>query len=372
VSRSQAVVGVTLALVVLGAGGGIVLPRVANQLPARLQPVAQLPERLAARLWPARIPRKARRADLTEPERAAVAALAPRLDGLIAWASNRSGHHELYVVDLRTGASRRLTQSSHASFFARFSPDGTSLVFVRSQPEQVSVRDPTHWDVYLIHVDGTGERRIAEGGYHPTWTSDGSGIIFLRGSRVYRYDLAAGRERLVLDAEQVLPGIEDFGDVELSPDGRRWAFPLRGRFSGVFGLHGGFSGAAVYEPEGPHLTLLTQEQACETTWAPDGASVLWMETGGNGGTRVMSGRPDGTDRRVFMDLPGTYSHEYFPKLSNDGRWLVWGAAAEGHEQDQADYEIFVWEIGTPWDQATRLTYHPGNDNWPDLWVRPRF
>jgi hypothetical protein len=44
-----------------------------------------------------------------------------------------------------------------------------------------------------------------------------------------------------------------------------------------------------------------------------------------------------------MDLPGAYSHEYFPKLSNDGRWLVWGAAAEGHEHDRADYEIFVWE-----------------------------
>jgi Tol biopolymer transport system component len=363
------VVGAALALV-LSAGLVSALPRVANRLPARIQPIAQLPERLAARLWPARVSRKVRRADLTEPERAAIAALGPRLDGLIAWSSNRSGHHELYAVDLRAGAARRVTQSSHASFFARFSPDGASLVFVRSQPERVSVRDATRWDVYLIHVDGTGERRIAEGGYHPTWTRDGSGIIFLRGPRVYRYDLAVGQERLVLDAEQVLPGIEDFGDAELSADGRRWAFPLRGRFAGVFGLQGSFSGAAVYEPEGSHLALLTGEQACETTWAPDGAHVLWVETGGNGGTRLMTAQPDGTDRRVFMDLPGAYSHEYFPKLSNDGRWLVWGAAAEGHEQDQADYEIFVWEVGTPWDQATRLTYHPGNDNWPDLWVRP--
>ena len=70
------------------------------------------------------------------------------------------------------------------------------------------------------------------------------------------------------------------------------------------------------------------------------------------------------------DLPGAYSHEYFPKISNDGRWLVWGAAAEGHEHDRADYEIFVWEIGTPWERAVRLTHYPGNDQWPDLWVRP--
>jgi hypothetical protein len=96
-----------------------------------------------------------------------------------------------------------------------------------------------------------------------------------------------------------------------------------------------------------------------------------METGGNGGTRVMSGEADGGGRRLFMDLPGPHSHEYFPKLSNDGRWLVWGAAAEGHEHDRADYEIFVWEFGAPSEQAVRLTHHPGNDQWPDLDVRPR-
>src|SRR5262249_52472583 len=83
-------------------------------------------------------------------------------------------------------------------------------------------------------------------------------------------------------------------------------------------------------------------------WAPDGQRLLWMETGGNGGTRIMTGRPDGSGLGVFMDLPGERSHEYFPKLSNDGRWLVWGAAAEGHEHDRADYDIYVWQVGTPW------------------------
>jgi hypothetical protein len=84
----------------------------------------------------------------------------------------------------------------------------------------------------------------------------------------------------------------------------------------------------------------------------------------------MTAAPDGTDRRVLMDLPGARSHEYFPKLSNDGGWLVWAASAEGHEHDRADYEIFLWRVGTPWGQAIQLTQHPGNDQWPDLWMRP--
>ena len=82
-----------------------------------------------------------------------------------------------------------------------------------------------------------------------------------------------------------------------------------------------------------------------------------MESEGNGGTQIMKGGP-GRPGELFMDLPGSYSHEYFPRVSNDGRWLVWGAAAKGHEHDRADYEIFVWQIGRPTSEAVRLTHHP--------------
>jgi hypothetical protein len=73
---------------------------------------------------------------------------------------------------------------------------------------------------------------------------------------------------------------------------------------------------------------------------------------------------------VLLDLPGDYSHEYFPRVSNDGRFLIFAASAEGHEHDRADYEIYLWEIGSPASEALRLTYHGGNDQWPDIWVDP--
>ncbi len=34
----------------------------------------------------------------------------------------------------------------------------------------------------------------------------------------------------------------------------------------------------------------------------------------------------------------------------------------------ADYEIFLWQVGTPAETASRLTYHTGNDNWPDVYL----
>ena len=69
----------------------------------------------------------------------------------------------------------------------------------------------------------------------------------------------------------------------------------------------------------------------------------------------------------LMDLPGRRSHEYFPRLSPDGKWLVWGATDKGHDHDLFDYELYLWKIGEPFETATRITYNSGNDRWPDIW-----
>ena len=345
--------------VLLAAGAVAALPRVAAELPKPLDDVARLPERLWTRVFPPRTPKGARLEGLTGPEREAVGRLAGKLDGLLVWSSNRSGNHELYLLDLAARSVKRLTNSPNVDYFGRVSPDGKRIVFLRSQRQWVSARETTAWDVFLMDVDGKNERRIARGGYHPTWAANGTAVVFQRGLQAIRLDVASGQESVLLDGPQAIPGLTEVGDPELSPDGRRLALYPRGQHAGN----------AVFDLAARTLTLLGAVQACQPSWAPDGQSLVWIEIEGHGGTRVMAGRPDGSDRRVLIDLPGSHSHEYFPKLANDGRWLVWGASAGGHEQDRADYEIFVWEVGTPVEQAVRLTHHESNDQWPDLWIR---
>jgi WD40-like Beta Propeller Repeat len=361
--RARRVLILVLAVLFVGAAATAGLSRVANELPKPLATVAGLPERVWARFFPPRVPRRVRLADLTPPERQAVDELARRLEGQIVWSSNRGGNHDLYLLDLQSRTARQLTRHPHVDFFSRFSPDGRRIVFNRSQREYVSPRDPTGWDVYVIGVDGSGERLVARNGYWPQWAPGGEAVTFARGTQVFQVDLATGRETVLLDAattEGIMGGLET---PEVSPDGRRLALTARGR---------SFGGVAVVDLATRAVTRITEGQACELTWTP-GGGLLWVDPSGNGGTRILGLAPGAAPRAasVVMDLPGRYSHEYFPRLSNDGRWLVWSAAAEGHEHDRADYEVFVWEVGKPVAQAVRLTHHPANDQWPDLYVRAR-
>jgi hypothetical protein len=45
-----------------------------------------------------------------------------------------------------------------------------------------------------------------------------------------------------------------------------------------------------------------------------------------------------------------------------------GATQRGHDHDTADYEIYIWEVGTAPESAARLTFHSSNDRWPDIFI----
>jgi hypothetical protein len=298
---------------------------------------------------------------LNGDERRAIDALGRQVRGHLVWSSNREGNHELYRVDLPGGSVRRLTNHPHVDFFSRFSPDGRFITFLRSQRPWVSFRETDAWDLYIMQADGAGERRLAGHAYHPTWLPDGSAVLFQRDNSIVQVDPMSGAEQLVYDGAR-LPTRGTLEEPELLEAGR-YLVTLRGVRLGTVGILD--IAANTYQP-------VSSVRACQITAVPGRREVLWMESGGEGGTRVMHAdlsAPD-HDPAVLIDLPGPYSHEYFPRITADGRWLVWGAAAEGHEHDRADYEIFVWERGTPPESAVRVTYSAANDQWPDLLLVP--
>ncbi len=283
--------------------------------------------------------------------------LGREVTGRLVWSSNRGGNHDLYLADLSTGSVRQLTDHPHVDYLSRFSPDGVQISFLRSRRPWVSFREENAWDLFIMDADGSDVRRLVEHAYHPTWDPDGSGLVFLRKNRILRVDLLTGDERVLHDG-RLAPLEGRIGDPELAPDGRL-AVTVRRRNQRV-GVLGADRGT---------WTAVSGIQACHITWVPGEDRVVWVRgKQGRGGNRIMHGRPGAGDAEVLIDLPGSHSHEYFPRVTNDSQWLVWGATAHGHEHDRADYEIFVWRIRTPWASALRVTHSTANDQWPDLYV----
>jgi dipeptidyl aminopeptidase/acylaminoacyl peptidase len=307
------------------------------------------------RLYYRMVPPKSHGHPIGAEEAAAFAQVAQSYHGRVVWSSNRSGNHEIYLLDLRGKAPRleQLTDDPHVDSFPRFSPDGTQIAFNRSRDVWVSDRNPEPWDVWMMDAQGHGAHRVAERGFHASFTTDGRALVFARSAELVRHDLQDGREEVLVDAGARLHGAAQEPDLRDS----RVAATIRGAVYGAFGVYDLASRKFVPFPG----------DSCQIAWWPGQERLIWIEGHkGNGGTRVAWGPPDGSRVETLIDLPGRYSHEYFPRLSRDGRWLAWAASAGDHEPGRADYEIFLWKVGQPWEQALRVTYHTGNDQWPDL------
>jgi hypothetical protein len=117
-------------------------------------------------------------------------------------------------------------------------------------------------------------------------------------------------------------------------------------------------------------------QGCEPTTPPSGDWVYHV----CGSTSECAWKPDIYRMRVsdrqdrssyeaeMAHEDSDWGHEYFPRISNDNNWLVYGATTGDHDHDTSDYEIFIHRRGASSSNRERLTNHSGNDQWPHLYV----
>jgi len=300
-------------------------------------------------------------------ELAAMKSVGQKANGLIVWSSSRNGNHDLFTMHTDGSEVKQITSGDNVDWFPRFSPDGSRILFTRSKHGWVSERDANNsdkWDVFAIGVDGSDLVKVVDSGSWASWLTQDE-IIFVRGTAIMRKRLGSPTETVVMNSEKVdaLDGAL-LQQPELSADGKFIAITLRGskRETGVWDIE--------------RKTWTQTGLGCQINWTPDQSAVYWVHPTGNGGSQVFkmplrdgkAQKEFSSDELAFMDLPGRRSHEYFPQLSRDGKWMVWGITQRGHDHDTADYEIYLWEVGTPPDRAVRLTHHSANDRWPDLFI----
>lgn len=300
-------------------------------------------------------------------EAAAMKAVGQKAAGRIVWSSSRVANHDLFTMNTDGSDVKQITKGDDVDWFPRFAPDGSKILFSRSKQGWVSERDANaseKWDIFTIDADGSNPQKVAKDASWGSWISQDE-ILFVRGTKVFRSKVATGEETQIMDSE----GVSELDGAllqqpELSSDGKLIAITLRGskRETGLWNID--------------KKTWTQTGLGCQINWTPDHSAIYWVHPTGNGGSRILKmpiadGAPPkdaDVDQAEFMDLPGRRSHEYFPELSSDGKWLVWGITQRGHDHDTADYEIYLWEVGSPKEKAVRLTYNSGNDRWPDIFL----
>jgi Tol biopolymer transport system component len=277
--------------------------------------------------------------------------------GFVVWSSNRSGNHDIWKMTLPGREITPLTTNPHTEYFPRISPDGRQIVFARSQKPWVSQRNQELWDVILLDLETGTEKLLAKNANTPTWSIDGKKVYFQRNVfSMVEIDVSSGKERIMFTSGT--------GDVKnraglqtpaYHPDKNKIAVTLR------YTQHM----TAIVDMNGK---LKEISDGCQLTWSKDGEFLYYVDHGGKMKNAFYLYDPKTGESKKWLDLPGDYSHEYFPRLSNDEKYLVFAASKGGHEHDSADYEIFLWQVGTADTTATRLTFHTGNDNWPDIYL----
>ena len=229
---------------------------------------------------------------------------------------------DLFVVRPDGTGLRRLTHDG-GSGAARWSPDGTKIVFARyDERTQTS-------DLFVMDADGSEITRLSDtpelSESSSSWSPDGSRIAFeahpagARPSQIYVMNADGGNVvRLSYTAG-------DAASPDWSPDGSQLVFHLSPPPS-----PDGPAGSAIWvmDADGGNARRIVGDGASgnyEPRWSPDGDAIVFTHD-----RDVYIVRPDGTGLKNLTPEEGTDVYDRDPAWSSDGERIVF-ASGRGFE-----------------------------------------
>ncbi|MGQ9916138.1 MAG: winged helix-turn-helix domain-containing protein [Bryobacteraceae bacterium] len=239
----------------------------------------------------------------------------------------------IFLVNLRTGEKRRLTQPEEliiGDVAPRFSPDGKTIAFIRAFHR-------SYQEVFTVPVSGgtprqwTSDSRMVTG---VDWSPDGLLAGSSRGGFYRIWRLKAGKDPSPTGIYGEFPI-----QFSYSPRAARLVYSLVQNDPNIWQLvfspslqwrriaaSSGQDASPQYSPDGRRIAFRSDRTGEEQIWVCDSAGGNPVQvTGGKGRPSVPRWSPDGK-RLVFNDAATT---EMFLAEENNGRWTVKPFGARG-------------------------------------------
>jgi TolB protein len=177
---------------------------------------------------------------------------------------------EIYVMRANGTRRRRVTRDRFIDYFLAWAPDGKHFVFESNRPPVSASGVAGLW---VMNVNGTGIRKLADEGTDPAWSPDGRTIAFRRyNSPGIWLTNSDGSNQRQLTVPPQNPGSESGGSdqsPDWSPDGKQIAFERAYR---------GRRDIYVIRRDGTGLRRLTNEagQHIFPAWSPNGRRIVFV------------------------------------------------------------------------------------------------
>jgi len=261
----------------------------------------------------------------------------------IAFASDRTGDDEIYVMNNDGSALRRLTTVAGFDWRPSWSPDASKIAF--------ESRRDGNTEIYVMNADGSGQTRLTNNSaadQAATWSPDGTKLLF-SSTRNGNYDV------YVMNADgsgqtQLTTSTGDDRWPMFSPEGDQIAFAS---------TRAGSWDIWVMNPDGTGQAQLTTLSGNEhyPDYSPDGTKIAISREGTNtsGYYQVATMNRDGSG---LVQLTSGSAHNLYPRYSRTGTQLTFYSFRDGNRE--------IYTMSADGSGQTRRTNDSAIDDAPDF------
>jgi Tol biopolymer transport system component len=231
----------------------------------------------------------------------------------IAYCSHREGSQNIWVMELTaadegklipSGDPRQITSGSFIDQDLSWSSNGKSILFSSNRTGE--------YGIFEVNLEDNSISDLKQEGVHPRWSPGGGKIAFVSMNNIWTVELTGEKLKQYLTAS----GYNEYPCW--SPDARKIIFSSSGDLC-----------------EGSGRKLISSGWNNQPDWSAEKDEIDFVSNRG-GYYDLWKMNPDGSDEVQLTVGP---LHEYLPRWSPDGEWIVFQADYEG------SFDIWVIRSG---------------------------